>query len=150
MAFRFEIKQLADYEKYVLAPFLRRYVFLYFVAEKHHSDFILVLDGGEGKGGGDFRDELALHRAYRTEIAAVGNVDKQQHGQLALLFVDLYEGLAAACGDIPVDVAYLVAILIFAHFRECHTASFERGVVFSGEYVLRQTACLDFNLPDFS
>ena len=90
VAFRFEIKQLADYEKYVLAPFLRRYVFLYFVAEKHHSDFILVLDGGEGKGGGDFRDELALHRAYRTEIAAVGNVDKQQHGQLALLFVDLY------------------------------------------------------------
>ena len=95
-------------------------------------------------------EALRMKTPYRTEIAAVGNVDKQQHGQLALLFVDLYEGLAAACGDIPVDVAYLVAVLIFAHFRECHTASFERGVVFSGEYVLRQTACLDFNLPDFS
>ena len=52
-------------------------------------------------------------------------------------------------GHVPVDVADVVAVLIFAHLAEHHAATLERRVVLTGEYVLRQTLGLDLDFSYF-
>ncbi len=56
--------------------------------------------------------------------------------------------IVASC-DVPVNIAYVIAILIFTHLAKGHAASFERRVVFAGKYVARQTSGLDFNFAYF-
>ena len=53
------------------------------------------------------------------------------------------------CGDVPIDRADIVSILVFADFGELHATSFEDRVVFAGEDMVHQPSRLDFNLPYF-
>jgi hypothetical protein len=56
-----------------------------------------------------------------------------------------------ARGNIPVDIAHIIAVLVFAHLTKRHTPSLKRGVVLSGKELLRQSLRLDFdqsNLPE--
>ena len=79
----------------------------------------------------------------------MADVDQQHHRQLALLLEHLHVGVGQSGGDVPVDIAHVVAILVFAHFAEHHTAPFEGRVVLAAEHLLREAAGLDFNLADF-
>ena len=54
-----------------------------------------------------------------------------------------------ARSDVPVYVAHIVAILVFTHFREDHSTTFECGVILSGKNILGESAGLDLDLPDF-
>ena len=84
-----------------------------------------------------------------TEKARTADVDEQHHGQFTFFLEDLDIGLTEACSDVPVHVSDVVTVLVLTHFAERHTASFERGMVFSGEDLVRQRLGLDLDFPDF-
>ena len=133
----------------MLAALLGRNVFLNAVREECHADLVVILDGREGDGGGNLGHHVALHLALRTEVQRATDVDHQHDGQLALLLEHLHVGAVEAGGHVPVDVAHVVAILVFAHLAEGHTPALEGRVVLPCEDVRTQAARLDFNLPDF-
>ena len=51
-----------------------------------------------------------------------------------------------ACRHVPVDVAYVIAVLVLAYFAEGHATPFECGVVLSGKDVVAQSAGFYLNL----
>ena len=81
--------------------------------------------------------------------ARTADIDKQHDREFAFFLEHLDVRLVVARRNVPVNVAYVVAILIFAHFREHHSPPFEGGMIFSGEDVLRQPAGFYFNSSDF-
>ena len=56
--------------------------------------------------------------------------------------------MSVSCGNIPVDVPYVVSILVFTYFAESHSFSLEGGMVFAREDLVGQGPRADFNLPD--
>ena len=143
-----EIEQLADDEQDVAATLLRRDEFLNLVGEEYHTNLVVVLNCRKCQCGGNLGNHLALVYAHCAEVAAARYIDKQHDGQLTLLLVDFHIGMVVACGDVPVDVADVVAILIFAHLRECHATPLEGRVVFAREYVLGQSTGLYLDFAD--
>ena len=84
-----------------------------------------------------------------AEAVGAAHVDQQHHGQLSLLLKYLDIGMVETGGDIPVDAAYVVAVLVFAHLAKGHATPLEGTVVFAREQLSRQTARLDLYLADF-
>ena len=106
------------------------------------------MEGGEGYGGGYFRHHLSLLLHLRTEVSAGRHVDKEHHGHLPLFLEHLDEWLVEASRHVPVDVTDVIAVLVFAHLGEGHTATLEGRVVLSGEDVPRKAFGLDLDLTD--
>ena len=148
--FGLEVEQFADNEEDVLAALLGRDKLLHFVAEEDDTHLVVVLDGREGYGGTDFGHHLALGNAHSTKILAAAHVHEKHHREFAFLLIDLDIGAVVARGDIPVDVAHVITVLVLAHLAESHTPALESRVVLAGEYVLRQALCLDFYLADLA
>ena len=123
--------------------------FLDFVGEEYHAYLVIVLYSREGQRRGYFGYHFSLVLAHGTEVAATRHIDKKHHGELALFLEDLDIGMVVTGGHVPVDVADVVAVLIFAHLAEHHAATLERRVVLTGEYVLRQTLGLDLDFSYF-
>jgi hypothetical protein len=61
------------------------------------------------------------------------HVHHQQQRQLALFAEPLDEGLASACGDVPVDMPHIVARYVWANLFEFHALATERAAVLAGE-----------------
>ena len=145
----FEIDEFADDVKYVLAAFLRRNELLHLVGEEDDSNLVVVLDGGKSQSGGYLGQHLALGLLLRSEIEAATHVNQQHHGQLALLFKHFDIGLAKACCHVPLNVAYVITVLVLAHLGEGHAAPLKGRVVLASEDVVAQTSGFNLYLPDF-
>ena len=143
-----EADQLLDDHQHVRAALFRRDELFDAVAEEDAAYLVVVLRGGKGQHGGDLGDRVFLELFGRAEHARTADVDQQHHRQLALFLVDLDVRLAAAGGDVPVDIADVVAHAVFAHFAEGHTAPFESAVVFAGEDIVAQPPRLDLDPAD--
>ena len=52
--------------------------------------------------------------------------------------------------DETVDITDVVAKLVFSHFRECHTPTFEGRVVLASKNILAQSASLYLNPAYFT
>jgi len=59
----------------------------------------------------------------------------------------LNERSAKASRYVPINVAHVVAKLVFSHLRESHTPAFEGRVVLSREDVATKSAGFYFNFP---
>ena len=66
-------------------------------------------------------------------VRGAGDIDRQDDRELAFLAELADERGAHAGGDIPVDEADLVAVLVFAEVIEIEPLAAERGMVFAGE-----------------
>ena len=85
----------------------------------------------------------------RAEIVGTRHVDEQHHRHLTLFLEDLDERMIETSGDIPVDVADVVALLVLTHLAEGHATPLEGTVVLAREDVVRQPSRLDFDFTDF-
>ena len=132
----------------VAAPLLRGDELLDTVRKEDAPHLVVVLRGGEGQHGGDFGDDVLLQAVRRAEQARGGDVHEEHHREFALLLVDLDVWFARPGGDIPVDVAHVVAGAVFADLGKRHASSAESRMVLSGEDLVRQTAGLDLDLAD--
>ena len=143
-----EVDYLADDEQDMLLPLLRWDIFLDFVREKDDSDLVVILHRGESEGGGDLRHHLLLLLADGTEIARAADIYEQHERKLALLLVDLDIWSVVAGGDIPVDIADIIAGLILSDLGEDDAATLEGAVIFARKDILAQAFRLDLNLSD--
>ena len=118
------------------------------IAEEDDAYLIIVLNGGESQSGCHLGYEVFLESASGAELTRPRDVDEQDNGVFSLLFKDFDEGLVHASGDVPIDVADVVAELIFTHFAESHASTFEGRVILTSKDVIGETTSFDLNLPD--
>ena len=57
--------------------------------------------------------------------------------------------MVVAGSDIPVDIADVITILVFAHFRKCHASSLKSRVVLSRKYILGETSGFNVDFTYF-
>ena len=86
--------------------------------------------------------------AVGAEAATAADINQQHDRKFPLFFENLDIGCPQACGDVPVHVADIIAVLVLADFAEGHAPSLERGMVLPGENLMRQRLRLDLDLPD--
>ena len=79
---------------------------------------------------------FGLHRCWRGALV----------GHLALLDEFLAVSLAEPRGDIPVDIAHVVAELVFHDLVELHAASAEGGAIFTAQHIFDRVAHAPFEL----
>ena len=126
----------------------RRDEFLHAVAEQDAAHLIVVKDGAEGQGGGNFGNLLPLGLHGRSKESGARDVHQQHHREFPLLLEHLHVRGVHPGGHVPVHVAHVVSPLILPNFAECHAASLERGMVFAGKDLVAQRLGLDLNLAD--
>lgn len=148
-ALRVEIYQFADDIEYVFTTFFGRYILLNLIGEEDHSYLVVVLNGAEGQCGGNLSDHILFRLNLCAELQRTTDVDEKHHSQLTLFLKHLHIRSMEASGYVPIDVAHIVAILVFTHFAECHTTPFEGRVILTSEDIIAQTSGLDFYLPNF-
>ena len=139
-------RKVMSSRQYMRASFLGGYELLDAVAEEDDTHLVVVGDGAEGECGGHLGGQLFFELLVGAEAIAAADVDEQHDGEFALLLEHLDIGVRQAGGDVPVDVAQVVGILVFAHLAEGHATPFEGGVVLAAEHLLRQSPRLDLNL----
>ena len=140
-------KELAYYIKYVSATFLGRDVFLYPVGKEYHTYLVVVLDSRERKRGGYLRYHVALGAHLRSETHTSRHVDKQHYRKFPFFFEHFYIRSVETCRYVPVNISYVIAVLVFAHFGKAHTLSFKGRMILTRKYVAAQSASLYFNAP---
>ena len=146
---RLEVDDLADDAQDVRTAFLGRDELLDLAAEENDTHLVVVLDGRKRQDGCQFGRQVTLRLALRAEVVGTRHVDEQHHRHLTLFLEDLDERFVEAGGDIPVDVADVVAVLVLAHLAEGHTTPFEGAVVLSREDVVREASRLNLDFADF-
>ncbi len=144
-SFGLQAQHFANDEQDVGASFFWGDVFFDAVGEENDACFVVILGGGEGEGGADFRKEVAPQALAGAEKGRAADVYEQHERQLAFFFKELDIGVAGAGRNVPVNIAHIVAVLVGAHFAERHTFAFEGAVVFSRKEVLAQLARLVLN-----
>ena len=144
-----EVEHLAYDIENVLAALLRRDILLYAVREEYDTYLVVVLYGTESYRCGYLSHHVFLELTGGAEVERARHVDEQHHRELALLLKHLHVGPVEARSDVPVDVAHIVAELVFPHFRERHSAPLESRVILAGKDILTQTAGLYLYLANF-
>ena len=96
----------------------------------------VAVDGAEQHDeAGEFEVGLAFGLGAGAELEPGGVLEDDHHGDLAFLDEFFAVGFAEAGGDVPVDVADVVAELVFDDLVELHAASAEGGAVFTAQYI---------------
>ena len=132
------------------AALLRRDEFLNLIGEEDDADLVVVLNGREGERGGNLGEHLTFRLVDGTEVETSRHIDHEDDGQLALLLKHLDERTSETCSDVPVNVAHVVAELVFADLRESHSSSLECRVVLSSKDIVGESACLYFYFPNLT
>ncbi len=130
------------------AALLGRDELLDLVRKEYAADLVARLCRRECEYGGDFGDYVLLHPVAAAEHPRTADVHQKHHRQFALLLVDLDVRFARTGGNVPVDIAYVVANAVLAHLGERHAAALERRMIFSCENLVRQSAGLDFDFAN--
>ena len=93
----------------------------------------------------DFNDQLFLS----SEFSRSTDVDQQHNCHLAFFFKYFDERRIESCRYIPINRAHFIAHIVFTHFAECHSFSFERRMISTRKYLLGQTTRFDLNQFNF-
>ena len=139
---RLVLKHLADDGQHMLLALLWRDVFLYPVAEEHHTYLIVVLNTAECECRCDLGDLFLLGLRCGAKLAASAHIDQEHDRHLALFLKDLDMRLVLASRHVPVNIAHIVAILIFTYFGKRHTMTLECRLIASCEDVGTQSTRL--------
>ena len=93
---------------------------------KSSSATLSLLRAAEmARRAGNLGRKLALGATQGAKGGGGGDVHSEHHGQLALLAVALHERAPHPVGDIPIDVADLIARDVLTQLFEVHAAPFE-------------------------
>ena len=140
-------EEFADDAQDVCLSFGRWDKLLHTVGEEEHPNFVVVANGGESQGGSNFGEELALRLPLRPEVERTGHIDEQHSRQFAFFLKHLHIGAVETSRHVPIDVAYIVALLILTHLRKGHAAPFEGRVVLACKNVVGEGVRFDFYAP---
>src|SRR5919106_4683545 len=146
---RFKKQNLADQPQGVRPALLWRNKKFNAICEENEAHLVVIPDCAEGEQTGDFRGQLALGLGYASEISRGAHIDNKHDSKLTFLGKFFYKRGAHPCCHVPIDGAYFIARLILAHIFKIHPTPFKHAVVVPGEGGLDQTACFDFQRPNF-
>jgi hypothetical protein len=83
------------------------------VGEKQEADLIAGLERGHGEAGGGLGGALAQGEVAGAEGRGAGDIEREDHGQLALLPVQADERFTRAGRHVPVHHPDVVARRVF-------------------------------------
>ena len=107
----------------------------------------VAVDGAEQHDEArEFEEGLAFGLRAGTEGEGRGVFEDDEQGDLAFFDEFFSVGLAEAGGDVPVDVADVVAELVFDDLVELHAAAAKGRAVFAAEDVFHGVADAPFEL----
>ena len=147
---RLEREDVPDDAERVPTSLPWRHHVLRVVSEQQRTHPVVVAYGGHGEHRAQLARQLALEPPLRPEPLRAREIDRQHHGELALLDVTLHVGVAHARRHVPVDRAHLVAGLVLAHLRELHPLPLEYRVILPREEGVHETARADLEQLDLT
>ena len=100
------------------------------------ADAIAVGGRKHHRERGELEERGALGAGAGAELQRECVLKDDEDGELAFLDEFFAERFAEARGDVPVDVADIVAEIIFYNLVELHAAPAEHRTVFAGERIL--------------
>ncbi len=127
MTFEIGLEDLRHQSQCVLAAFGGRDERLDSIGEEEEADAVLLPRRGEGQRAGDLRQALALASAPAAEVARRAHVEGQEDLELAFGAERLEKGPARSGGDVPVDLANVVARHVLTDLLEVHARAAEEG-----------------------
>ena len=105
----------------------------------------IVIPGGSGQVG----QMLARHYLAGGHEVVILSRSRSHLPVTEKLRTVLWDANSLGDWQTEVDGADVVTRIVFSHFTESHTSSFERAVVFSGKNMRRKAAGLDLNFTYF-
>ena len=109
------------------------------VREEQQPDPVGVLHRREREDGRELGGDVALAPVRRPERHRPGDVDGDEHGQIALLDELLHVRHAAARGHVPVDRPDVVARHVLANLRKLDPVAVKCRVIVAGESRANET-----------
>jgi len=97
----------------------------------HDANAVAVGGGQHHRETGKLEQRRALRARAGAELERERVLKNNQHRELALLDELLAEGFAQTRGDVPVNIADVVAEIVFYNLIELHAAPAERRAVFA-------------------
>ena len=79
--------------------------------------------------GGEVARDMALALLARAEVHRRAQVQQEPGGHLAVLGEHAHVRRGGACGDVPVDVAHVVVVLVLAQVGQVQAAATQQGAV---------------------
>lgn len=135
LALRLVVEHVAEQPQQVRPPARGPHEVLHLSRREQQADPVVVAHRRETQHGHQLGGQLALLLRGGAEAHRARDVHDQQHGQLAFLDEALHVRMTGARGDVPVDVADLVAGHVRPHFLELDAASLEHALAPAGEKV---------------
>ena len=112
------------------------------VAEHSQTDAVIIADGAESEERGGFNRVTALGFIAAAECPGSGNIDQQHDVEFAFFNVFLDIGGTHAGGNVPVNIADIVFIRVFADFVKFDPAPLENAVVGAADdFIDRPAGC---------
>ena len=143
------MQNIAHHAQHVALAFAGAHVFFHVIGEERESDFVIVALGDEGQRGGHFAGEFLFGLIATAEPSRRADVHQQHHRQLAFLHELFYKWLVQSRGDVPIDIAHLIARLIFAHLIEIHPLPTKYTAVLADHYIAHEPLGADFDATKF-
>src|ERR1700682_3848914 len=111
----------------------RRYHRVHAAAVEQRTDAIAVAAESTREHCYQLRRDGALLDFLRSEIDRRAQVQQEPRGELALLVVDPDIRRLQARGDVPIDVAHVIVILVLAQVGQVDAKAPEQGAVVAVE-----------------
>lgn len=137
-----------DHAQDVAAAFAHGQEKFNLVGEKAKGGFISVACCGKGEGGPDFRGKFSFGQGAGCKGTGGGDVHGHDDAQFPFFTVFLDERAAHAVGDVPVDIADIVAGHVFAEFLEIETAPLELAEAAADHHVIDKAVGANFDASD--
>ena len=99
------------------------------------ADAIAVNGPEQHDEAGQFEQGLALGGVAGAELQAGGILENDEKGQFAFLDEFFAVGFAEARGDVPVDVAHIVAEGVFDDLIEFHAPAAKGRAILAAEHI---------------
>ena len=107
------------------------------VAVEQRADAIAVARQEARQHGDELGRHRALLQSLRAEIDRRAQVEQEPRGDLALLVVLAHVGRLQARGDVPVDVADVVVVLVLAQVGEIEPVAAEQRPVVAVQHAVQ-------------
>ena len=115
LAFGLEVEHLAYDIENVFPSLFGCDVLLYAVGEEYYAYLVVVLYGRESEGCSYLGCHVPFCTLYCPEVQRAANVDEEHHSEFPFFFEHFHERSVEACRNVPVNVADVVSVLVFAH-----------------------------------
>src|ERR1700741_3556352 len=109
----------------MLSSFFRWNIFFYFITEKDHAYFIIIIDRAEGEYRSYLCNNIAFASLCCPKQATGADIHQQVNNQLSFFFKYFGKRMRETRAYIPINKTDIITMIILAHFAKAHPLSFK-------------------------